>query len=157
MCSFSILVSIDWAEGVFSHCSWSWDHPPGFIALLSLDSISKEVNFCIWLGNAQPVCSAVSVALCRLSWLTGLCQCDQHTQEKNEQLYVYVDSFLEPSLTALRNDHYIFPVSWRYTFRILSIINSNHILWRSNRLNINMEWLFFGSFKQEMDLYYINQ
>ena len=33
---FRVMVSIDWlmaGQGVFSHCSGSWPHPPGFAAL----------------------------------------------------------------------------------------------------------------------------
>ena len=37
---FGVVVSTDWSvtgQGVFSHCSWSWHHPPGFAAFLSLE------------------------------------------------------------------------------------------------------------------------
>ena len=40
VCPYRILVATDWSvtgQGVFSHCTWFWLHPPGFAAFLGLD------------------------------------------------------------------------------------------------------------------------
>ena len=40
VCSFRVMVSPDWSvtgQGVFSHCTWFWLHPPGYAAFLGLD------------------------------------------------------------------------------------------------------------------------
>ena len=40
VCPSRVTISTDWSvpeQGVVSHCSWSWGHPPGFSAFLGLE------------------------------------------------------------------------------------------------------------------------